>query len=295
MNSILATGGTSRQGTMSKLAQVYRIAHTIKGDAAALDFEPIESWAHQIEDQISKLRGQDSLAGGDLLPLTVSLREMYQQLEGVREMVERLSQVRRSLDSGRPARRLAPVWNKAELIARRVAEREQKRVEFSVNASADVEIPETAYHELSDALVQLVRNAIVHGIEPPHDRTAEGKPAVGRVVLSVKPAANGGVELSVEDDGRGIDLDRVRAKAVELGLATREKAAAMAPRELARLLFTSGFTTKEDVSEDGGRGVGLDVVEQSIARIGGRVAIGTRPGQGSRFTISVPSFTGASV
>ncbi len=294
MNGILATAGTSRQGTMGKLAQVYRIVHTIKGDAAALDFEPIESWAHQIEDQVAKLRGHENLAGSDLLPLTVSLRDMYQQLEGVREMVDRLGQVRRSLDSGRPARRLAPVWNKAEMIARKVADREQKRVEFSINASHDVEIPDTAYHEVSDALVQLVRNAIVHGIEPPQVRTAEGKPAIGRVVLTVRPGTNRNIEIAVEDDGRGIDLERVRDKAITLGLASRQQAQAMMPKDLVRLLFSSGFSTKDDVTEDGGRGVGLDVVEQSIARVGGRVAVGSKPGQGSRFTLTIPQTSGVS-
>jgi two-component system, chemotaxis family, sensor kinase CheA len=294
MNAILSAGGLSRQEYVSKLAQLFRIAHTIKGDAAALDFDPIESWAHRFEDQIHGLRKQDVIEGNDLLPLTVQMRELYTQISGIRDLAQKMSQVRSTLDvkpsaeGGTTSKTQPSVWAKAQLLAERVAERAGKNVKLSISKEPGIRIPNAQFHETSDALVQLVRNAIVHGIEDPVARSASGKPEQAKLHIHIGAGAPGTIEVSVEDDGQGLDLEKIRSHAIQSGALTAAEALNASSQQLVRLLFSSGFSTAKSVTEDAGRGVGLDVVEKSIRKIGGRISLSSRAGRGARFTLVLP-------
>jgi two-component system, chemotaxis family, sensor kinase CheA len=294
MNSVLSSGGISKQEYVSKLAQLFRIVHTIKGDSAALDFDPIESWAHRFEDEIHTLRKQGSIEGNDLLPLTVQMRELYTQISGIRDLAQKMSQVRSTLDvkpntdSAGNAKPQPSVWAKAQLLADRVAERAGKSVKLSISKEPGVRIPNAQFHETSDALVQLVRNAIVHGIEDPVARAASGKPEQAKLQIHIGAGAPGTIEVSVEDDGLGLDLEKIRTHAIQSGALTADEAVNANPQQLVRLLFSSGFSTAESVTEDAGRGVGLDVVEKSIKKIGGRISLSSRAGRGARFTLVLP-------
>jgi two-component system, chemotaxis family, sensor kinase CheA len=141
--------------------------------------------------------------------------------------------------------------------------------------------------ELEEALVHLIRNAVDHGIEPPEVRVALGKPRAGRIRISA--VADGPrVRLVIADDGGGIDVQRVLQQAVDVGLVDPGSAAAMGKREALRLLFAPGFSTRKQVSEISGRGVGLDVVANAVARVGGEVLVETEPRRGTSFTVEVP-------
>ncbi|HEV2854416.1 MAG TPA: response regulator [Thermoanaerobaculia bacterium] len=141
--------------------------------------------------------------------------------------------------------------------------------------------------ELEEALVHLIRNAVDHGIEPPEVREARGKPRAGRI--RIKALADGPkVRLVIEDDGGGIDIARVLQKAVDVGLVDAGVAAGMGKKEALRLLFAPGFSTRKQVSEISGRGVGLDVVANAVARVGGEVFVDTEPRRGTTFTVDVP-------
>jgi two-component system, chemotaxis family, sensor kinase CheA len=294
MNSVLSSGGMSKQEHVSKLAQLFRIVHTVKGDAAALDFDPIESWAHRFEDHIHALRKQATIEGNDLLPLTVQMRELYTQISGIRDLAQKMSQVRSTLDvrpsadAGTNAKAQPSVWAKAQLLSERVAERAGKKIKLNISKEPGVRIPSAQFHETSDALVQLVRNAIVHGIEDPIVRAANGKPEQGKLQIHIGAGAPGTIEISVEDDGLGIDLEKIRTQAIQSGALTAAEAVNANPQQLVRLLFASGFSTAANVTEDAGRGVGLDVVEKSIKKIGGRVSLASRAGRGARFTLVLP-------
>ena len=123
---------------------------------------------------------------------------------------------------------------------------------------------------MSDPLMHLIRNAIDHGIEPPGEREKQGKPARGIIRLDAYPKGNR-VVITVEDDGAGIDPERIRLRAVEKGLAARD--VSLTRRETLDLVFLPGFSTKEEVSEVSGRGVGLDVVKKNVARLSGTVEV----------------------
>jgi two-component system chemotaxis sensor kinase CheA len=140
-----------------------------------------------------------------------------------------------------------------------------------------------------EIVLQLVRNAAVHGIEAPVHRTASGKQSCGSITIEVMTDPQAGTwELSVEDDGRGISRDRLRAAAVRKGLMTAEQAEALDGIKLIALLFKPGFTTAEEVTAHAGRGVGMGVVRSMVEELGGRIGVATKPGRFTRFRISLP-------
>lgn len=169
---------------------------------------------------------------------------------------------------------------------RDLAVRLGKKVRLDI-IGEDNELDKAIIELIKDPLNHILRNAVDHGIEDEETRRAAGKPAAGRVLIS---SARVGSRLlvEVEDDGRGIDLEKVKDVALKAGLVRAEAAEGLGPEEIARLVFEPGVTTKTKVSEFGGRGVGLDVVVANVAALGGTVDLWTESGVGSRFTIQLP-------
>jgi two-component system chemotaxis sensor kinase CheA len=171
-------------------------------------------------------------------------------------------------------------------LAREIAAGLGKSVEVELRG-AELELDRAILDRLADPLVHLVRNAVDHGIEPPELRRSHGKPGVGRLVIDARRERDH-VRISVSDDGRGIDLESVRRRAVEAGVIHGDLAADLPPDEIAALVFRPGVSTAAAVSEVSGRGVGMDAVKASIEGLGGRVELESRPGLGTTTTLLVP-------
>ncbi len=171
-------------------------------------------------------------------------------------------------------------------LAREVAQRCGKRVEVEIR-NAEIELDRSILDRLSDPLVHLLRNAVDHGIEAPADRAAAGKPEVGRIVIDAAREKDA-IHIAISDDGRGIDLDAVRDRAVAAGLVLADLAEDLPDHEVAAFVFHPGLSTAQRVSEISGRGVGMDAVRATIEGLGGSVELSTRAGQGTRTTLSVP-------
>ena len=171
-------------------------------------------------------------------------------------------------------------------LAREIAAGLGKSVEVELRG-AELELDRAILDRLADPLVHLVRNAVDHGIEPPELRRSHGKPGVGRLVIDARRERDH-VRISVSDDGRGIDLESVRRRAVEAGVIHADLAADLPPDEIAALVFRPGVSTAAAVSEVSGRGVGMDAVKASIEGLGGRVELESRPGLGTTTTLLVP-------
>ncbi len=157
---------------------------------------------------------------------------------------------------------------------------------------AEISLDRRVLEALKGSLVHLVRNAVDHGIETPAVRVAAGKHREGSISIRVERTGNM-VFLEVEDDGCGIDAARIREAAVARGVLSPEDAAAMTDRELHQLLFRTGFSTRGEITETSGRGVGLDVVRATVQALGGHVELQTAPGSGSRFVLALPGALGA--
>jgi len=204
------------------------------------------------------------------------------------EVVQRIGRLAQSLQGEIIAARMTPVWQVFDRFPRMVrdlAKQMGKQVDFRVEGK-EIELDRTILDEIAEPLVHLLRNAVDHGIEPPKERLAKGKPAAGRLTLAaVRERAS--VAIRVTEDGRGVDRSRVLAKARDLGLVDAGTET-LSDDDLHRLLVRSGFSTAKQVTDVSGRGVGIDVVATAARALGGSLEIRTEEGKGSTFTLRLP-------
>jgi len=177
--------------------------------------------------------------------------------------------------------------NKFPRVVRDVASAENKQVELTL-AGQDVQIDRNVLQLITDALLHIVRNAVSHGLENPETRQAAGKPTTGRLVISALTERDD-VLIQVQDDGRGIDTEAVRKKAIRKNLVTAEAAALLDEQEVWALLFEPGFSMADKITDISGRGVGLDVVKLAIDSLGGRLRVNSELGKGTTFTLVLPT------
>jgi two-component system chemotaxis sensor kinase CheA len=202
---------------------------------------------------------------------------------------QRLNLITTELQEGVMKTRMLPignVWAKFPRVVRDLALACGKQVRIDLEGQ-ETELDRSIIEAIKDPLTHLVRNAIDHGLEPPEVRRAQGKPPEGHLFLRACHES-GQVNIEVTDDGAGIDPERVKRKAIDRGFITREQAARMSDRDLFHLVFLPGFSTAGQVTSVSGRGVGMDVVQTNIGKIGGTVDLQSRPGQGTTVKIKIP-------
>ena len=178
------------------------------------------------------------------------------------------------------------VFNRFPRVIRDISSRLGKEIALQIEGK-DTELDRSVLEEVGDPLGHLVRNALDHGIEPPEERVAAGKPREGTIRLIARHA-DGQIVIIVEDDGRGMDPRQLRESAVAKGVLSAEAAASMSDADALLLIFAPGFSTAARVTDVSGRGVGMDVVRTNIERLGGRVEVASTLGRGSRFELSLP-------
>ncbi|MCC6037167.1 MAG: chemotaxis protein CheA [Armatimonadetes bacterium] len=209
-----------------------------------------------------------------------------EELQGVTERVSRIvSQLQEALTRTRMVP-LNVVFARFPRLVRELARSMNKRVQLKIEGE-DTEIDRALVEKLNECLVHLIRNAIDHGIEPPDERTAAGKPPEGLIEISASQS-EGSVIVVVRDDGRGIDPNKIRRKAMERGLLTEEQASSLNDDDAIQFIFRSGFSTKEEVSEVSGRGVGMDAVKAAMEQIGGTIDLHSQIGAGTTVTLRLP-------
>ena len=205
------------------------------------------------------------------------------------ETVERITRVSGDLQNIILNMRMIPVetvFNRFPKMVRQLARDLNKKIELEI-IGAETELDRTVIDEIGDPLVHLIRNALDHGIESPAERVAKGKPEEGTVTLRAYHSGNH-VFIELEDDGAGVNRERVLAKAIKSGIVTKEAAETLTDRQVAELILASGFSTAEKISDVSGRGVGLDVVKNTIESLGGFMSIESKEGQGSLFQVQLP-------
>jgi two-component system chemotaxis sensor kinase CheA len=178
------------------------------------------------------------------------------------------------------------VWAKFPRVVRDLASQLGKQVRIEMEGK-ETELDKTIVEAIKDPLTHLVRNSVDHGIESPEARRAAGKQAEGCLLLRAYHEG-GQVNIEITDDGAGLNLDRIRKKAVERGLLSADQATRMSDRDASQLIFAPGFSTAEKVTSVSGRGVGMDVVKTNIERISGTIDLQSRPGQGTTVKIKIP-------
>ncbi|MFT3696740.1 MAG: chemotaxis protein CheA [Kofleriaceae bacterium] len=235
-------------------------------------------------DKLMDLAGELVLARNQLLKLSAQHRDT-----ATAQATQRLDQITSELQDNVMKTRMQPIggtWAKLPRIVRDLAGELGKQVRLELHGE-DTGLDRSILEAMKDPLTHIVRNACDHGIESPKKRIEKGK--MGEGLLRLRASHEGGhVMIEIADDGAGIDPDRVKAKALERGIITPDRAAKMTTSEAQALVFAPGFSTAEKITNVSGRGVGMDVVKTNIERIGGTVEIESMFGQGTTLRIKIP-------
>ena len=228
-----------------------------------------------------------------LTEISADISEVLSQLDGfVRRVdadIDEFTKLAHRLQDEITQARMVPIGNLYTRLSRTVrdaAKATNKKIELTL-AGAETELDNNIIQQISDPLIHLTRNAVAHGIEREGERYGLGKSDHGNIAVRAYHRGNH-IYIEVEDDGRGIDYERVRKTAIENGLVSADAAADLSDRDLLEFLFHPGFSTAPRMSELAGRGVGLDVVRSNLAQLNGEIEVETQKGQGARFTLKVP-------
>ncbi|MGM8211733.1 chemotaxis protein CheW [Virgibacillus sp. W0430] len=207
----------------------------------------------------------------------------------LQETVERMSRISGDLQNIILTMRMVPidhVFNRFPRMIRQLARELEKQVEIEI-IGKDTELDRTVIDEIGDPLVHLIRNAMDHGIETPEERTAKGKPEQGTIQLEAYHSGNY-VFIEIRDDGAGINKEKVIHKAINSNIISQHEAETLTDQQVYELIMASGFSTNEEISDISGRGVGLDVVKNTIESLGGSISIDAKKDVGSTFSIQLP-------
>jgi chemotaxis protein histidine kinase CheA len=288
INHALRQAGDRGNGYQQVIAQSFRLIHACKGEAAVLGLEMLEAQAHEFERELVSLRERGEMNGNDMVTLTVALNTLFDRVNMVRGITERIAAM------GVQAAEVKKTAHEGiESLAMRIASSQNKQVNVSAELAALDQLPDPVANDLRQIAIQLVRNAVTHGIEVPEERMQFAKPAAGRIHVTCQPAADGSFQFVLRDDGRGLSPERIRMALVKAGECTVTEAAAMDERQLIMRIFEPGFSTAEQVDVDAGRGVGMDVVLDKVKALGGKLHLSTRINEYTEFSIRFPGFVSA--
>jgi len=212
-----------------------------------------------------------------------------QEDSALKTPLQRLSSVTAELQDGVMKTRMQPVgdaWRKLPRIVRDAAQDLGKKINL-VMEGEDTELDRQVLELIKDPLTHMVRNSADHGLETPDKRKAQGKGEIGTITLSAYHEG-GAIIIKIADDGAGLDVDRIKAKALERGVTSEEELASMSDAQVMRFIFAPGFSTAAKVTNMSGRGVGMDVVRTNIEQIGGSIDLASEKGKGTTFAIKIP-------
>lgn len=331
VNTILREPAREEAMFRSKIDNIYRQIHAVKGESSALGLKTVEQRAHAFEESLTEIKDRSHISGSDFLPLVVKLDDLFSHLAQVREMLGRLVDLHhaiasRNISTGKSNVTATEVDSEEmndllsskgsndpregtsalealmsgsglkrtlDKLAQKVADSNTKQVELE--CSGLDAIPEAYRRTVKDIAIQLVRNAVVHGIEVPAERKDASKSEFGQLVIEFADHGEQGMELIVKDDGRGLQLERIKEVAIERSLITPAQAALLDQRQTMALIFRPGFSTVDAVTSDAGRGAGMDLVRSLVADLNGRVGMSTAKGRYTRFKIWLPAPSSAVV
>lgn len=271
-----------------KLQKVFQTIHKLKGDASLLGLGYFERKLHDFEDSIAALSNKSDLNGNDFLALTVRLEHLIKAIEGVQHLIGQVAHFIQPPSTNTSDDHLPLSPRALSTLVTQLGERQGKAVACECVDFDPHRLPAHVETEtLQDIIVQLLRNSVTHGIESPNERLHAGKQQQGTVTLAMVAEANQ-VKIIVRDDGRGIDLDALRAKAIQSGKWSEEELGQWSTQELSRLIFVPGLSTATTINADAGRGIGMGLIKTQLKRLGAKISLKFAQGQYCQFAINFP-------
>ncbi len=286
INDIMA--GSEKRADYPRLSeQIARSLHLIKGNANLLKLDYFADMVHQIESRTTELRNIPTLSGSDFITVFVDLDRLKKELGELGKLIEKLAQFsaasqkdRRKSDKSN--RLIRTIKNYAERIASEMG----LRVHVDTRRFEATAIPANQLMVLKDIFIQLVRNSLSHGIEPPQERLKKGKPETGRIELSLERKPDS-LQIRFFDDGRGLQFEKILEKARHLEKYEESTIDDWSKPQLAELIFQPGFTSKDKADMYSGRGAGMDLVRERLKKHGGQIEVDSVQGEYCTFTIKL--------
>ena len=266
----------------------FRIIHNAKGNATLINLDIIQDKLHKIEDLISELKYKGNIVGKDFLNIIYEVTEVIVAMKNMQVLLGKVANVYKTWteDGVKQSSSDAMIATLKKGVARMSA-RLNKKINFEFEEKGTV-IPDEYKLDTKDIFIQLIRNSIVHGIESIENRRFEGKPPEACIKITVDEGKDGGVVVSYEDDGRGLDLKKITAKAIGLGHVSELEVSKMSDSGKAELIFKDGFSTAAGVGTLAGRGHGMSLVKSTISKNYGSYKITSVEGEFFKITIKLP-------
>ncbi|HYW58837.1 MAG TPA: ATP-binding protein [Polaromonas sp.] len=279
LNQSMRSVGRRPEAYQALVDEAARLVHGIKGEGAALSLTAVARQAHLMENALAPLLKRRDLSGEDLIPIVFELSRVQDQVDRLFRVFSRIGRPASNASLDEPRKLDAMVGNLRSL-SERVAQSLGKQVRLTAYVD-EKPLPEHVERVLREALPQLVRNAVVHGIELPSERAKLSKPPVGELRLDIGRAADGLIEVTVSDDGRGIVVPEVRRRMAQL----RSDSEQFTDSQVLGFIFDPHFSTATEVTEHAGRGVGLSLVRQIAEKAGAKLRVMTQPNISTHFVL----------
>ncbi len=283
-----------RYGTLSRnlkdktlLEEMYRCLHQIKGNAAILNLEYFMLEAHQTEEIITGLQKSNPVKIEDIEPLQEHFDNFHSGISEINRLIAKLSQIYQHF---RPKRKyeIEMLLQSIKNLIDNLSRSDNKDVELVYENFNGISIPYNCRLNLKDILVQLIRNAIIHGIESPIERKKAGKPKKGKIEVTTFKTDNS-IGFKLSDDGRGLQFDRLKKVAEKSGNWSKKEIAMWNKEKLCSIIFLPGITTSAQAGIHAGRGIGMDLIQKMVNEQSGSISVRSEPGRYTEFTISFPT------
>ncbi|MDP9083062.1 MAG: ATP-binding protein [Pseudomonadota bacterium] len=292
INGVLKKPSREAAAFRHKLAETLEKVERVRRDAATLKLTGLEAAARQLEDSLQDIRSRDSLSGADFLPLAVKLDRLYGQFASIRQITSQAAGSREPhdapADSRRTNRRAQAGSLESTLLSLTELVAQEHRKTVTLQCVGMQLVPPRYQATIKNVALQLIRNAVMHGIESSAVRLSAGKAAHGSLHLEFRALANESFELDFQDDGCGLDPQTVRDVAVARGIITQAAAAKLRDRQAIKLIFKSGFSTLASAPGETPHGTGLSLVRRYVNEAGGKIALASLTAHETRFKVTLP-------
>jgi len=278
-------GSSDPKQTRHTVNTIYRHVHAIKGEASMLSLDLLSGTAHEFETLLQSVRESPSVSGDALLSLPLPLEELLTRLQALKRSVLRERSLVRT--EAAPQAHTEQLGDQLASLVARIADSTAQPVSLTARLDALADVPTNTRESLTQIVLQLVRNAAVHGVEDATARAARGKPAEARIEVEFARDEADQLELVIRDDGAGLSAERVRARLLALGWFNEAQLADMSTSQIVAQVFKPGFSTADQADEHAGRGVGLDIVANEVRRLGARLLVSSRAQLGTTFRIKL--------
>jgi len=297
INDILKEPVSGKADFKSKVDKMFIEVHRMKGEAGAMQFDAFAEKAHEFESELADLKKVSNIEGLDFLPLTIRLDNLISYSDTLGELSSRLGgagsvAAGADVDAAPSIAEHAKAWSHLPEMVEKISADTGKKVDFVMSGLVESDLDEDYRGFVNDISIQLIRNSLVHGIEAGSDRKKKSKNETGRIDLRVAKLSDGSVELTVRDDGQGLNLDKIRQKVIESGEATEAEVAAWPENKIVNMAFQTGFSTADETTMHAGRGVGLDVIRDRVKQLGGKLRLRQMAEKFCQFEIVLPPQAG---